>query len=342
MSRRQDGPHDRLAAPELSVVVPLYNEQENLAELHERLGQVLDELGLSCEILLVDDGSHDATPELLAELPRHDSRIAVLTLSRNFGHQAAISAGLDHARGQAVVILDGDLQDPPELITDLVARWREGFEVVYAVRRRRVESWPRRLAYHLFYRLLRQASELDIPLDSGDFGLLDRRVVDALASLPERARFVRGLRSFVGFRQTALPYDRPARAAGTPKYTLRRLLTLAIDGLVSFSGRPLRLVTGLGLASALLALGLIAWVLLDALHNHTAPRGWASILAAVLFMGAVQLVSLGILGEYVRLIFIESKGRPSYIVRDYRSGRGQQRSRRRASQRPIQNPLHGR
>lgn len=304
---------------ELSIVVPLYNEQENLDELHRRLTHVLDALDRPCEILAVDDGSTDSTAYRLASLQADDTRLAVLTLSRNFGHQAAVSAGLDHARGQAVVVLDGDLQDPPELIPELLEQWRSGFDVVYAVRRHRAGNPLKRLGYHVFYRLMRSLSDLDIPLDSGDFGLMDRRVVDALRDLPEQARFLRGLRRFVGFRQTAIEYDRPARAAGRPKYSLTALMRLAIDGLVSFSSTPLRLATALGLTTATLALALIAWVLLDAFHHHTAPRGWASILAAVLFMGAVQLISLGIIGEYVRLIFVESKRRPTYIVSDFKT-----------------------
>ena len=319
MPVRQDGSHgDGWTAPVLSVVVPLYNEQESLPGLHARLVVVLTALGLSRELIYVDDGSTDATPLLLESLCATDSRVGVLTLSRNFGHQAAVSAGLQHARGDAVVVLDGDGQDPPELISELVMRWRAGAEVVYAVRRRRREGIIKQLCYKGFYRLLRASSEVEIPLDAGDFGLMDRKVVEALRALPERARFVRGLRSYVGFRQEAIAYDRPARTAGRPKFTARKLLGLAADGLVSFSGAPLRLVTGLGLTTAALALGLIGWVLADACWNHTAPQGWASILAAVLFMGAVQLLALGIIGEYLRLIFIESKQRPSYVVATYR------------------------
>ena len=244
----------------------------------------------------------------------------MLQLSRNFGHQPAVTAGLDHARGRAVVVMDGDLQDPPELVPALVDRWRAGFDVVYAVRRKRKEGAALRLAYALFYRLLGAVSELPIPLDSGDFCLMDRRAVDALRSLPERARFLRGLRAYVGFRQVGLPYEREARAGGRPKYTIRSLTGLAVDGLVSFSAAPLRLVTRLGLASALVALGLLGWALLDALRNRTAPRGWASTIVVVLFMGAVQLISLGIVGEYIRLIFVEVKRRPTYIVGRRRGG----------------------
>lgn len=240
-----------------------------------------------------------------------------MRLSRNFGHQAAVSAGLDHVRGEAVVVIDGDLQDPPELIAEFVRKWREGFEVVYAVRQGRKESWLKRLGYHAFYRLWGAISDLDIPLDSGDFCLMDRKVVDVLRHLPERMRFVRGLRSFVGFRQVGLTYDRSAREDGDPKYTMGGLMALAVDGLVSFSSYPLRLVTYLGMFTISIAAVLLVWVFTDAITNGTSPRGWASTLVTVLFMGSIQLFSLGIIGEYIRLIFLETKRRPSYIVRDY-------------------------
>ena len=223
-------------------------------------------------------------------------------------------AGLEHARGRAVVVMDGDLQDPPELIPELIRLWREGHDVVYAVRKRRSEGPFKRLCYRAFYRLLGSISELNIPLDSGDFCLMDRRVVDTLNRLPEKGRFVRGLRSFLGFRQVGLEYDRPAREAGRPKYTFRKLSGLAIDGLVSFSSYPLRMVTYMGMATAGVALVLSAWVVNDAIRHQTAPRGWASTLVVVLFMGAIQLLSLGIIGEYIRLIFLETKKRPTYIV----------------------------
>lgn len=303
--------------PEISVVIPLHNEQENLAELHRRLSETFAASGDAYEILFVDDGSSDTTPRRLVDLAHSDPNTAALFLSRNFGQQAAVSAGLEYAQGRAVVIMDGDLQDPPELIPALVELWREGNDVVYAIRRRRREPRLKRIGYAVFYRLLRSASDLDIPLDSGDFSLMDRRVVESLNALPERRRFVRGLRSFVGFRQVGLPYDRPARGAGTSKYPLRALLGLAIDGLVSFSGYPLRIVTCLGVAAAGLAACLLGWVFIDAFSHHTAPRGWASTIAIVLFMGSIQLISLGIIGEYIRLIFLEAKGRPSFIVSDY-------------------------
>jgi dolichol-phosphate mannosyltransferase len=218
--------------------------------------------------------------------------------------------------------MDGDLQDPPEVIPEFVAKWREGYEVVYAIREKRKEGLLKRAGYYLFYRLLRSISDLEIPLDSGDFSLMDRKVVEALRALPERKRFVRGLRTFVGFRQTGLRYERAARGAGRPKYTLAGLMGLAADGLVSFSSRPLRLVTYAGLFAALFATLLTVWVIVDAVSARTAPRGWASLIVIVLFMGAIQLLALGTLGEYIRLIFLESKERPAYIVAEHRRGGG--------------------
>jgi dolichol-phosphate mannosyltransferase len=212
--------------------------------------------------------------------------------------------------------MDGDLQDPPEVLDKFIASWREGFEVVYAIRTKRKEGPFKRLAYYTFYRLLRAISDLDIPLDSGDFCLMDRKVVNALQQLPEQMRFIRGLRTFVGFRQIGIRYERAAREAGKPKYTLRGLVRLAIDGLVSFSSYPLHLVGYLGVATVGLALLLMVWVFADALYNKATPRGWASTVVVVLFMGAVQLLSLGIMGEYIRRIFIECKGRPTYIARE--------------------------
>ena len=302
------------APPELSVVVPLYNEHEVLDELYRRLTAALAPLASTYELVFVDDGSRDATPQRLAALHDVDPHVVVLHLSRNFGHQAAVSAGIDAAAGRAVVVMDGDLQDPPEVIPHFVRLWRDGHDVVYAIRQTRREGWLKRCGYAAFYRILSAISDLEIPLDSGDFCLMDRKVVDALKALPERRRFVRGLRTFVGFRQAGLAYDRDARQAGRPKYTFRALLGLATDGLVSFSAYPLRLVTSLGVVTAGLAVALIVWVLADALYQHTAPQGWASTVSVVLFMGAVQLIGLGIIGEYIRLIFLETKGRPTYIV----------------------------
>lgn len=307
---------EALNGPEISVVVPLYNEAENVYSLYRRATAALEELDRSYELVLVNDGSTDATGDLLRGIQVTDSRVVVLHLSRNFGHQPAVCAGIDAARGQAVIVMDGDLQDPPEMIGQFVQCWQSGYEVVYAVRQKRKESLLKRTGYYLFYRLLRAISDLDIPLDSGDFSLMDRRVVEVIKHLPERMRFVRGLRTFVGFRQCGIAYERAAREAGQPKYTFRALLRLAIDGLVSFSSFPLTLVTYLGFLSAGIALLLTVWVLFDAWSNAATPRGWASTVIVVLFMGSVQLFTQGILGEYIRRIFLECKGRPTYIVRE--------------------------
>ncbi|HTU93551.1 MAG TPA: glycosyltransferase family 2 protein [Gemmataceae bacterium] len=310
-------------SPEISIVIPLYNEEENLPELYRRLTQSLQALGVSYELVFVNDGSRDGTPAMIDALHQQDLRVVGIHLSRNFGHQAAISAGLDYARGRAVILMDGDLQDPPEVLDQFVKRWQEGYEVVYAIRAKRKEGLLKRTGYFWFYRLLRLFSDLDIPLDSGDFSLLDRRIVKVMRRLPERIRFIRGLRTFAGFRQIGVAYERAGRQAGTPKYTFRSLLGLAVNGLISFSNYPLRLVTYLGLASAGLAAVLAIWALIDAFYKRTAPQGWASTIIVVLFMSAVQMLSLGIMGEYIRCIFIESKGRPTYIVgRVVRSRRG--------------------
>jgi dolichol-phosphate mannosyltransferase len=273
----------------------------------------------SYELVFVNDGSSDHTGSILDQLHTVDSSVTVIHLSRNFGHQAAISAGIAHARGAAVIVMDGDLQDPPEVLTDFIATWRRGYDVVYAIRAQRKEPLWKRAAYRLFYRLLRAVSDIPIPLDSGDFCLMDRKVVTALNALPERTRFVRGLRTFVGFKQIGLEYARAARAAGEPKYTLSALVRLAIDGLISFSSYPLRVATYAGIAAAAAALLLTVWVLIDASYNRMTPRGWASTLIIVMFMGGIQLITTGIIGEYIRQIFIESKGRPQYIVGTVRS-----------------------
>ncbi len=301
--------------PEISVVVPLYNEEENVLELYRRVTAVLEGLGLSYELVLVNDGSNDSTPDLLRSLRQRDPCVVVLHLSRNFGHQPAVSAGIDASRGQAVIVMDGDLQDPPEVFAQFLERWRAGYEVVYAVRRKRKENLIKRAGYHLFYRLLRLVSDLDIPLDSGDFCLMDRRVVEVLKSLPERLRFIRGLRTFVGFRQCGVCYDRPARESGQPKYSFRALLRLAIDGLISFSSFPLALATYLGLFSAGVALVLTLWLLLS-WRDPAILQGWTTTVIVVLFMGAAQLLTQGIQGEYIRRIFLECKDRPTYIIRE--------------------------
>ncbi|HZU36777.1 MAG TPA: glycosyltransferase family 2 protein [Gemmataceae bacterium] len=302
--------------PALSVVVPLFNEEENVPELYRRLTAALGGLTDGYEVLFVNDGSRDSTAAALEQLRLADAHVVPLHLSRNFGHQAAVCAGLDRARGQAVVIMDGDLQDPPEVLDAFLEKWRAGYEVVYAVRTKRKEGLLKRAGYYCFYRLLRRISDLDIPLDSGDFCLMDRKVVDVLKHLPERMRFVRGLRTFVGFRQVGVRYERQARGAGQPKYTFRALLRLAIDGLISFSSYPLNLVSYLAMFSAGLTVLLVIWTVWNSISRPETPRGWASTMVVVLFTSTIQLLCLGIIAEYVRRIFLECKGRPTYIMRD--------------------------
>jgi polyisoprenyl-phosphate glycosyltransferase len=310
-------------AIQLSVVLPCYNERETLGPLMERLVPLLERaVAGRFEIVFVDDGSTDGCGELLDRLAESDPRVLVLHLSRNFGHQAALSAGLEAATGAAVVLMDADLQDPPELIEVFLARWQEGHEVVYAIRRKRKEGPLKRAAYALFYRSMRAIADIDIPPDAGDFCLLDRTVVDVLTGLRERQPFLRGLRSWVGFRQVGVEYDRQARYAGTPKYTLRKLLRLAVSGYVGFSVAPLRLATWLGFAAAAVGFLLALWAIVTRVFAIPAPRGWASTLATVLFLGGVQLLVLGVIGEYLGRVYDEVRARPRYIVRRQVGGTG--------------------
>lgn len=298
----------------LSVVIPIYNEEETLSVLAERLLAVLEEMGESWEVVFVNDGSTDASGDIIRRLHQGDPRFKSVAFSRNFGHQVAISCGLDFACGQAVVAMDGDLQDPPEVLPDLLRRWREGYEVVYAVRQERKENLFKRTAYKGFYWLLKKISYLDIPLDSGDFSLMDRKVVDLLREMPERNRFVRGLRTWVGFRQTGYEYERSARYAGSSKYNFPRLMRLAFDGLVSYSFVPLRLVSNMGLLVSASALAFMVYILVARLSGGQTIEGWTSTVVIVLFLGGIQLLALGIIGEYMGRVFEEVKGRPRYVV----------------------------
>ncbi len=303
-------------APLYSLVIPIYNEEANIPELYRRLKAVMDSLGMESELLLVNDGSRDQSLVLLRELQQQDQRVGYVSLARNFGHQIAVTAGLHFTRGQAVIILDADLQDPPELIPDLLKLWESGYQVVYAQRTKRPpEHWLKRLMAYVFYRLLKRLADVEIPIDSGDFCLMDRQVVNVLNAMPERNRYLRGLRSWVGFRQTALLFDRDPRFAGEVKYTFRKSLALAINGLASFSQVPLRLSIYLGLFSAFLSLLMAMLVLYWRLVSKaSALTGLATIMIAIFFLGAVQLVSIGILGEYIGRIYEEVKGRPLYTI----------------------------
>jgi dolichol-phosphate mannosyltransferase len=302
--------------PLISLIIPVYNEYENLNTLARRLPPVLEEATTgSFEVLFVDDGSRDGSGELLDTIANRDVRYKVLHFSRNFGHQSAFQAGLDEASGAAVVLMDADLQDPPELLRQFIAKWKEGYEVVYGVRRHRKEHFVKRVAYAAFYRTLRLLSEIDTPLDAGDFCLMDEKVVRALVALPERHRFLRGLRSWVGFNQIGFEYDRDARNAGDPKYTLRALFSLALSGYVGFSSMPLRLAAWLGVASAAVGFLLTTWVVVSKFTSPIVPQGWASTIAVILFVGGAQLIMLGVLGEYLARVYDEVRGRPTYIVK---------------------------
>lgn len=301
--------------PTYSVVIPIYNEHETIPTLFERVRAVIDGFDAAAEVILVDDGSADDSWRLLTELYARDPRFKALSLSRNFGHQVAVTAGLDHARGNAVMVLDGDLQDPPEVLPSLIARWKEGFDVVYAVRTKRKENVFKRAAYALFYRLLKQLSDLDIPLDSGDFCLMDRKVLAAMKMMPERNRFVRGIRTWVGYKQTGCVYERERRFAGDSKYTLAKLLKLAYDGIFSVSTVPLRLAVYIGFALSTAAMAGAAWVVYDKVFRGIELVGWASTMTVMTLLGGFILSTLGMIGEYVSRIYEEVKQRPIYFLK---------------------------
>ncbi len=305
------------APVEISVVAPVHNEAPGLAEFFARLIPVLDGLGTSYEIICVDDGSSDDSLERLLELRERVPALKVLSLSRNFGKDVAVSAGFDYARGAAVVPIDADLQDSPELIGRMVAKWREGYDVVYATRGRRAgESWFRRITARYFYRVLDRITDIPIPHDTGDFRLLDRRVVDVLVRLPERTRFMKGLFAWVGFKQTALMFDREPRHAGTSKWSYWRLWNFALDAITSFSSLPLRVWSYAGFVIALFSFLYAVFLAgLKIIRGVDVP-GYISLMVVVLFFGGVQLITLGIIGEYMARMYNEVKGRPLYLVRD--------------------------
>jgi polyisoprenyl-phosphate glycosyltransferase len=317
--------------PTFSIVAPVFNEEALIEEFCRRCVAALEPLGQPFELVLVNDGSRDRSPQLLRALHERDPRVKVLSFSRNFGHQLAITAGTDYAQGDAVVVIDSDLQDPPEVIPELIARWREGYEVVYAVREEREgETWFKTATASFFYRLIAQITSVELPVDAGDFRLMDRKVVDALARIREHHRFMRGLSVWVGFKSIGHPYKRHARKAGNTKYPLRKMLKFALDGITSFSYLPLQLATYMGFITAALSLLFILVVVVMRLAVPGADAafyGQASTLAAVLFIGAVQLISIGIIGEYVGRIYDEVKGRPLYIVAEALGYPDEQRAR---------------
>jgi glycosyltransferase involved in cell wall biosynthesis len=311
----------------LSVIVPCLNEEEALRGTQERLSSALEQIPTNFEIIYVDDGSTDATPQVLRELQAYDSRVRVVRFSRNFGHQMAITAGLEHAAGDAVVIIDADLQDPPETMLDFFRKWQEGYDVVYGVRTEREGETAFKLwTAKLFYRFMTRLSDTQIPLDTGDFRLIDRRVLNVLLGMPERDRFVRGMVSWLGFSQVAVPYRREARVAGVTKFSFFKMLRFALDGIFSFSIVPLRVATWTGFITSFLAiLGIVLVSLEHFLGVEGLVKGWTSTMFAVLFIGGVQLICMGIIGEYIGRIYGESKHRPLYVVREILGFEGQRR-----------------
>jgi len=303
--------------PTLTLVLPIYNEEEVIPILHERLQTFLGTLGVDVEVLFVNDGSKDKSLPLLKDLAKKDDRYRVLSFSRNFGHQSAITAGVDYARGKAVVVMDADLQDPPEVVVEMLARWREGYDVVYGQRRSREgETWFKLVTAKYFYRVFRAMIPIEVPLDAGDFRLMSRQVVLTLRSLREAHRFVRGIVSWVGFKQIGVLYDRPGRAAGETKYPLRKMVRFAIDGITSFSVLPLRFATYLGMFISIASVVYAAWALFDKIVLHDTVQGWTTTVVLVALLSSVQLLMIGILGEYVGRIYEQVKQRPLYVVGD--------------------------
>jgi len=306
--------------PTFSVVIPVFNEAESIREFYRRLSAMGRKAGDSWEFVFINDGSTDQSPEILKQFTQTDKRVRVIDFVRNFGHQIAVTAGLDAAQGRAVIIIDADLQDPPEVIPELIAKWREGSEVVYAVRAEREgETWIKELTAKIFYRLIFRITDIKIPLDTGDFRLLDEKVVAVMRRMRERHRFLRGMASWVGFRQVGVPYRRHARYAGKTKYPFSKMMRLALNAITSFSYFPLQLATYVGFVCAVVAAVSIPVVVIFRLTGSGAFFGQATTLISVLFLGGVQLICLGILGEYVGRIYDEVKGRPLYIVREENS-----------------------
>lgn len=300
-----------------SIIAPIYNEKDNLHELHRRVSEVMNSMGQPWELILVDDGSSDGSTELIRELAKQDEHVRPVIFARNFGHQLAVTAGLDYSRGDAVIIIDADLQDPPELIPQMAEKWQEGYEVVYAVRAEREgESWFKLWTASLFYRLIYRITDVKIPLDAGDFRLMDRKVVNVMNSMRERHRFLRGMSAWVGFKQIGIEYKRAARKAGETKYPFRKMFRLALNAITSFSYFPLQVATFFGFFSAGIAILAIPVVIYLRASGSQAFFGQATTLIAVLFLGGVQLISLGILGEYIGRLYDEAKDRPLYIVRE--------------------------
>ena len=302
---------------EFSIITPIYNEIGNIPELYRRVKETMEKAAEPWELLMVDDGSTDGSTDEIRKIAALDEHVKPVIFARNFGHQIAVTAGLDYSRGQAVVVIDSDLQDPPEVILDMIAKWKEGYEVVFAQRTEREgETWFKLFTASLFYRLIYRITDVDIPMDTGDFRLLDRKVVDVMVQMRERHRFLRGMSSWVGFKQTGVTYKRASRHSGVTKYPFRKMLKFASDAITSFSYFPLQMASYLGFLSAGLSIIAIPVVIILRIIGLHAFIGQATTLIAVLFLGGVQLISLGILGEYIGRLYDEAKGRPLYIVRE--------------------------
>ena len=304
-----------------SVIVPMYNEEAVIWETYNRLTKVMDELNEAYEIIFINDGSKDKTKDILNEICNQNNKIKMIDFARNFGHQVAITAGMDYAAGECMVIIDGDLQDPPELIPEMIKKWKSGYDVVYGKRKsRQGETLFKKFTAKAFYRILRSMTDVSIPVDTGDFRLIDRKVCEALKQLPERSRYVRGLMSWVGFKQTAIEFERSERFAGETKYPLKKMLKLASDGIMSFSYKPLKLASYLGtLLSGLSFLYLIIVLLQKIFAPETVISGWASLIAVNLFFNGIVLLMLGIIGEYIGRIYDEAKGRPLYVISELKN-----------------------
>ena len=298
-----------------SVIVPLYNEEAVVQDSYERIREVMDTTGEPYEIIFVNDGSKDSTYQKVREILKNDKNVKLISFSRNFGHQSAITAGMDYCTGQAVIVIDADLQDPPEVMLKMIEKWKEGYEVVYGKRiKRKGETLFKKATAKIFYRILSKTTDVEIPIDTGDFRLIDRKVCDALKAMPERNRYVRGLISWLGFRQTGVEFVREKRLAGETKYSMKKMFKLAWDGITAFSNAPLKLATYIGVSISAVSFLYLLVVICQKLFTDTTVQGWASLVAISLFFNGVILIVLGIIGEYIRRIYDEAKGRPIYII----------------------------
>ena len=306
-----------MSQPDISIVIPLFNEEDVFVELIERLKRLIDDFHKTIEVILVDDGSKDATPQLMTELALNDGRFQAVLLSRNFGHQTALSAGLQQISAkEAVFIIDADLQDPPELLGEFYQKYEEGYDVVYAIRKNRKEGFFKKVSYSSFYRILDKISYVKIPLDTGDFSLISARTANLLNDMPEESRYLRGMRSWLGFKQIGVEYDRQERQSGESKYSFRKLLQLAFNGIFNFSEFPIKVITKLGLLTIFSSLGYLAYVIAKKLIYGNVPEGFTGLLFVLILFGGIQLLSLGLIGEYVLRIFFQVKQRPLFVIKE--------------------------